>query len=41
MLTTVRRTGRQIVFLHTNYLLAELFRVVGLKSVADVVLARN
>jgi anti-anti-sigma regulatory factor len=41
VLTTVRRTGRQIAFLHTNYLLAELFRVVGLKAVAEIVLARN
>jgi anti-anti-sigma regulatory factor len=41
VLTTVRRTGRQIIFRHPNYLLAELFRVVGLKAVADVVLARS
>lgn len=37
----LKRSGKQIVFRHPNYLLAELFRVVGLRAVADVVLARN
>lgn len=41
VLTIVKRTGRQVVFRHPNYLLAELFRVVGLKNVADIVLPRN
>ena len=41
LLTTVKRQGRQVIFRHPNYLLAELFRVVGLKAVAEVVLARN
>lgn len=41
ILTTVKRTGRQIVFHHPHYLLAELFRVVGLKAVAEIVPARN
>jgi len=41
ILSSVRRTGRQIVFRHPHYLLAELFRVVGLTAVADIVLARN
>lgn len=41
ILTSVKRTGRQIVFRHPHYLLAELFRVVGLTVVADIVLARN
>ncbi|KFB66258.1 MAG: anti-anti-sigma factor [Candidatus Accumulibacter vicinus] len=41
ILTTVRRTGRQIIFRHPHYLLAELFRVVGLQSVAEIILARN
>ncbi len=41
LLTTVKRQGRQVIFRHPNYLLAELFRVVGLKAVADVVLARR
>ena len=41
VLTTVKRTGRQIIVRHPNHLLAELFRVVGLRAVADVDLARN
>jgi anti-anti-sigma regulatory factor len=41
VLATVKRTGRQIIFRHPNHLLAELFRVVGLKNVAEIVLARN
>lgn len=41
VLTTVKRTGRQVVFRHPGCLLAELFRVVGLKAIADIVLARN
>lgn len=41
ILTVVKRKGRQIVFRHPHHLLAELFRVVGLKAVADIVLARN
>ena len=41
VLTTVKGTGRQIIFRHPNCLLAELFRVVGLKAVAEIVLARN
>ena len=41
ILTSVKRTGRQIVFRHPHYLLAELFRVVGLTAVADIVLAKN
>jgi len=40
-LTTVRRTGRQIVFRHPNHLVAELFGVVGLKSVASIVYAKH
>jgi len=41
ILTAVKRTGRQIVFRHPHYLLAELFRVVGLRAVAEIVPARN
>lgn len=41
VLTAVKRTGRQIVFRHPNYLLAELFRVVGLKNVTQIVLPRS
>ncbi len=41
VLSVVKRTGRQIVVRHPNHLLAELFRVVGLRAVADIELARN
>lgn len=41
VLTAVKRTGRQIIFRHPNYLLAELFRVVGLKNVTEIVLPRS
>ncbi len=40
-LTTVRRSGKQIVFRHPNHLVAELFGVVGLKAVAEVIPARH
>ena len=40
-LTTIRRTGKQIVFHHPNHLVAELFGVVGLKSVAAIVFAKH
>ena len=39
ILTTVRGTGKQIVFRHPNHLVAELFGVVGLKAVAAIVCA--
>ena len=41
ILTSVKRSGRQIIVRHPNYLLAELFRVVGLRGVAEIELARN
>jgi anti-anti-sigma regulatory factor len=41
VLTTVKRSGRQIVIRHPNHLLAELFRVVGLRGVAQIELAKN
>lgn len=41
VLTTVRRTGKQIVFRHPNHLVAELFGVVGLKAVATILLAKR
>jgi anti-anti-sigma regulatory factor len=41
VLTTVRRNGKQIVFRHPNHLVAELFGVVGLKTVAIIVFAKN
>lgn len=40
-LTAVRRAGKQIVFRHPNYLVAELFRVVGLNAVVTVVFPKN
>ena len=41
VLTTIRRTGKQIVFRHPNRLVAELFGVVGLKSMATIVFAKH
>jgi anti-anti-sigma regulatory factor len=41
VLTTVRRTGKQIVFRHPNHLVAELFGIVGLKAVATIVFAKR
>jgi anti-anti-sigma regulatory factor len=40
-LTAVRSSGKQIAFRHPNRLVAELFRVVGLTSVASVVFAKH
>ena len=40
VLTTIRRSGKQIVFQHPNHLVAELFGVVGLKAVATIVPAK-
>ena len=41
VLTTIKHNGKIIVFRHPNHLLAELLGVVGLKTVAEVVLAKN
>lgn len=41
VLTTIKRNGRHIVFHHPNYLIAELFGVVGLRAMTDIVLAKN
>ena len=41
VLTSVRQSGKQIVFRHPNHLVAALFGVVGLKSVATLVFARH
>jgi len=41
VLTTIRRSDKQIVFHHPNHLVAELFGVVGLKSVATIVFAKH
>jgi anti-anti-sigma regulatory factor len=40
-LTSVRGSGKQIVFRHPNRMVAELFRVVGLTGVATVVFAKH
>ncbi|MBS1226784.1 MAG: anti-sigma-factor antagonist [Proteobacteria bacterium] len=40
VLTTIRRTGKQIVFHHPNHLVAELFGIVGLKAVATIIPAK-
>lgn len=40
VLSTVRRSGKQIVFRYPNHLVAELFGVVGLRSVAEIVFAK-
>jgi ABC-type transporter Mla MlaB component len=40
-LTTVRKSNKQIVLRHPNYLVAELFRVVGLTAVAVLVFAKR
>jgi ABC-type transporter Mla MlaB component len=37
VLTGVRRSGKQVVFHHPNYLVAALFGVVGLSAVAEIV----
>lgn len=41
VLSSVKRTGRQIVFHHPNHLVAELFGVVGLTAVAAIVFEKN
>jgi anti-anti-sigma regulatory factor len=41
VLTTVKRSGRRIIFRHPHRLLAELFRVVGLKAIADIDFVKN
>ena len=41
VLTTIRRSGKQIVFHHPNHLVAELFGIVGLKAVATIILAKD
>lgn len=40
-LTSVRRSGKKIVFRHPNYLVAELLRIVGLTAVATLVFAKR
>ena len=41
VLTTIRSSGKQIVFRHPNHLVAELFRIVGVKAMATVVFAKS
>lgn len=41
VLSSVKRTGRQIVFHHPNHLVAELFGVVGLTAVAAIVFEKH
>ncbi|MEI7428854.1 MAG: STAS domain-containing protein [Betaproteobacteria bacterium] len=40
VLTSVRRSGKPIVFHHPNFLVAELFGVVGLNAVANIIFAK-
>ena len=41
ILSSVKRTGRQIVFHHPNHLVAELFGVVGLTTVAAIIFEKH
>jgi ABC-type transporter Mla MlaB component len=41
VLSSVRSTGKPIIFRHPNYLVAELFQVVGLTGLATVVFAKH
>lgn len=41
LLSSIRRTGKPIIFRHPNHLVAELFGVVGLTAVATVVFAKH
>jgi anti-anti-sigma regulatory factor len=40
-LTTVRRSGKPIIFHYPNFLVAELFSVVGLNAVATIIFAKH
>ena len=41
VLSTILQTGKQIVFRHPNHLIAELFRVIGLRTVAAIIFAKH
>ena len=41
VLTTIRRSGKQIVFRHPHHLVAELFAIVGLNAVATFVAEKH
>ncbi|MBL8398998.1 MAG: STAS domain-containing protein [Candidatus Accumulibacter sp.] len=40
VMNSIKGSGRKIVFRHPHHLLAELFRVVGLTHLADIIFAR-
>jgi anti-anti-sigma regulatory factor len=37
VLSSAQRSGKHIIFRHPNHLVAELFAVVGLKAIADII----
>ena len=37
VLSSAKRSGKHIIFRHPNHLVAELFAVVGLKAIADII----
>ena len=41
VLTSIRQTGKPIIFRHPHHLVAELFSIVGINAVATVVFANN
>ncbi len=41
LLTPAKRAGKRVIVKHPNHLVAELLGVVGLKSVAEIVFAKN
>ncbi|MCP5268010.1 MAG: STAS domain-containing protein [Zoogloeaceae bacterium] len=41
LLSPSRRAGKQVIIHHPNHLVAELLGVVGLRSVAEIITARN
>ncbi len=40
VLTTIRQAGKPIIFQHPNHLVAELFSIVGITAVANVIFAK-
>ena len=41
VLTVIQRSGKKIALRHPNHLVAELFGIVGMKSVASIVFAKH
>ena len=41
MLTTVRQSGKPIIFRHPHHLVAELFSIVGINAVATIVFSKH